>query len=96
MLSDEGWQAFSKLTDYDFSATYPGIGRFRVALYRQRSSIALRPIMEDVPDLTQLNLPEWIINFALRPQGLILVSSPAGHGKTTTMAALVDIINTRR
>jgi twitching motility protein PilT len=98
LLSDEGWQAFSKQKDYDFSATYPGIGRFRVALYRQRSSIAiaLRPIMDDVPDLTQLNLPEWIINFALRPQGLILVSSPAGHGKTTTMAALVDIINTRR
>ena len=86
------------MTDLDFSATYPDIGRFRVALYRQRNSIAiaLRPIMDDVPDLPKLNLPEWIANFALRPQGLILVSSPAGHGKTTTMSALVDIINTRR
>jgi twitching motility protein PilT len=36
MLSEEGWQAFSKMTDFDFSATYPEIGRFRVALYRQR------------------------------------------------------------
>lgn len=98
MLSDEGWQAFSKKTDYDFSATYPGIGRFRVALYRQRNSvaIALRPIQETIPHLSTLNLPEWIINFVLRPQGLILVSSPAGHGKTTTLSALVDIINTRR
>jgi twitching motility protein PilT len=98
MLSDEGWQSFSNKTDYDFSATYPGIGRFRVALYRQRNSvaIALRPLMDAVPELPTLNLPEWITNFALRPQGLILVSSPAGHGKTTTMSALVDIINSRR
>ncbi len=98
MLSDEGWQEFSNKTDYDFSATYPGIGRFRVALYRQRNSvaIALRPLMDAVPELPSLNLPEWITNFALRPQGLILVSSPAGHGKTTTMSALVDIINSRR
>jgi twitching motility protein PilT len=52
--------------------------------------------MDDVPALPKLNLPEWIANFALRSQGLILVSSPAGHGKTTTMSALVDIINSRR
>ena len=98
MVGDEGWEEFKTGHDYDFSATYPGIGRFRVALYRQRNSvaIALRPIMDDVPALPKLNLPEWITNFALRPQGLIMVSSPAGHGKTTTMSALVDIINTRR
>lgn len=98
MLSDKGWQAFSQKTDLEFSATYPEIGRFRVALYRQRNSvaIALRPLMDEVPELSSLNLPEWITNFALRPQGLILVSSPSGHGKTTTMSALVDIINARR
>ena len=98
MVSDEGWEEFKTQHDYDFSTTYPEIGRFRVALYRQRNSvgIALRPIMDDVPPLPKLNLPEWIANFALRPQGLILVSSPAGHGKTTTMSALVEIINSRR
>jgi twitching motility protein PilT len=98
MLPGEGWQVFSEKKDYDFSVTYPEIGRFRVALYRQRNSvaIALRPIMDDIPELPSLNLPDWLTNFALRPQGLILVSSPAGHGKTTTMSALVDIINTRR
>jgi twitching motility protein PilT len=98
LLTDEGWQEFSTRTDYDFSATYPEIGRFRVALYRQRNSvaIALRPILEDMPELPALNLPEWVSNFALRSQGLILVSGPAGHGKTTTMSALVDVINSRR
>ena len=98
MLSEEEWQAFANKNDYDFSSTYPGIGRFRAALYRQRNSvsIALRPISDDVPVLADLNLPGWLTNFVLRPQGLILVSSPAGHGKTTTMSALVNIINTRR
>lgn len=98
MLSEDEWQTFKTQTDYDFSATYPDIGRFRVALYRQRNSvgIALRPVMDKVPVLADLNLPDWVTKFALRPQGLILVSSPAGHGKTTTMSALVDIINTRR
>jgi twitching motility protein PilT len=98
LVTDEGWRHFSEQTDYDVAATYPGIGRFRVALYRQRNSVAIavRPIMDDVPALTTLNLPVWITNFALRPQGLILVSSPAGHGKTTTLSALVDIINSGR
>jgi twitching motility protein PilT len=98
MLSDEAWQRFATQTDYDFSATYPNLGRFRVALYRQRNSvaIALRPVVDEIPSLTELNLPDWMAKFALRPQGLILVSSPAGHGKTTTLSALVDIINTRR
>jgi twitching motility protein PilT len=49
-----------------------------------------------VPSLAQLRLPEWMADYALRPYGLILVSGPAGHGKSTTLAALVDIINTKR
>jgi twitching motility protein PilT len=98
MLSDKEWHLFLKQTDYDFALAVPGVGRFRVALYRQRGSvsIALRPIMDDMPTLSDLNLPDWITKFALRPQGLILVSSPAGHGKTTTLSALVDVINTHR
>jgi len=98
LLSDEKWAVFSDKTDYEFSTTYPGIGRFRVALYHQRNSvgIALRRIMDEVPSLDRLNLPEWVARFALRPQGLILISSPAGHGKTTTLSALVDIINSQR
>ncbi|BBO84356.1 hypothetical protein DSCO28_49220 [Desulfosarcina ovata subsp. sediminis] len=98
MLSDEAWHEFQKKTDHEFTITSKELGRFRAALYRQRNSvaIALRPILDDMPPLSELNLPEWIAKFALRSQGLILVSSPAGHGKTTTLSALVDIINSRR
>lgn len=98
LLTEPDWETFSKENDFSFSATYPGIGRFRATLYRQRHSIAiaLRPIMDQMPSLKELNLPEWINGFALRPQGLILVSGPSGHGKTTTLSAIVDIINRNR
>ena len=78
--------------------TYPEIGRLRVNLYRQRNSISitLRHITDILPSLEELNLPEWIKEYVLMPQGLIIISGPAGHGKTTTLAAIVDIINTNR
>ena len=98
MFSDDQWQAFLKKTDHDFTVGSSELGRFRVAVYRQRGSvaIAIRPIADQMPPLAELNLPEWITKFALRSQGLILVSSPAGHGKTTTLSALVDLINSSR
>ncbi len=98
MVDGENWQTFKARNELDFSATFEGIGRFRVALYRQRGSIsmALRPIMDKVPQLSALNLPEWLAKFALCPRGLILITSPASQGKSTTLAAMVDVINSRR
>ena len=98
LMSDDDWEVFQKRKDYDFAVTYPDIGRFRVNVYRQRRSISItiRHIAEIVPTLEELNLPSWIKEYALKPQGLILVSGPAGHGKTTTLAAFVDIINSSR
>lgn len=98
LLTKNGWKKFSTNKNYEIGITYPETGRFRVNLFRQRNtiSIALRPVVEKIPGIEELNLPDWITNFVLRPQGLILVSGPAGHGKSTTMAVLVDIINTRR
>lgn len=98
MFDDQTWRQVQNKNDYDFSTSFEGIGRFRGALYRQRNSlaIAMRPIMDEIPELEELNLPEWLTKFALRPQGMILVSSPAGHGKSTTMTALVNLINLHR
>ena len=98
LMSPETWEKFSKNRDYGFSTTFKNIGRFRISAFWQRHSvsIALRPVQDDVPSLATLNLPAWITDFALRPHGLILVSGPAGHGKSTTLSAMVDIINTHR
>lgn len=89
------WDDFLQKNEYDLAASFKNIGRFRVNIYRQRHSIsiALRPIKDGIPTFKALNLPEWIKEFVFKPQGLILVSGPAGHGKTTTLSALIDVIN---
>ena len=98
MMTERGWQIFQRKGDYDFAVTYPDIGRFRVNVYRQRHSVSItiRHVSEILPTLSELNLPQWLEEFALRHQGLIIISGPAGHGKTTTLSALIDIINTKR
>ena len=98
LLSEEEWAVFEEKNDCGIAVTYPNLGRFRANVFRQRNSaaIALRNLPESIPSLNDLNLPEWLREFALRPQGLILIGGPAGHGKSTTMCALVDIINNNR
>ncbi len=98
LTSEKDWEIFTQKGDYDLAVTYPEIGRFRVNFYKQRHSISitLRHIKDNLPSLKELNLPDWIEEYAMKTQGLILISGPAGHGKTTTLAAIVDIINTNR
>lgn len=98
LLSEKEWAVFEEKNDCGIAVTYPNLGRFRANVFRQRNSIAiaLRNLPESIPSLGDLNLPEWLKEFALRPQGLILIGGPAGHGKSTTMCALVDIINNNR
>jgi twitching motility protein PilT len=98
LMTERDWEIFVRKGDYDFAVTFPEIGRLRVNLYRQRNSISitLRLIIDILPSLEELGLPEWIKQYVLMPQGLIIVAGPAGHGKTTTLAAMVDIINTQR
>jgi len=88
-------EQFVREKEIDFGYIIPELGRFRVNIYRQRNSIsiALRHIIEDIPSLEELGLPADLKDIVLRGQGLILITGPVGHGKTTTMAALVDIIN---
>ena len=98
LMSDRDWETFAATNEFEAATTYPEIGRFRVTIYQQRNSvsIALRNFPERLPSLAELNLPDWIPEFALKRQGLILITGPAGQGKSTTVNAMVEIINDRR
>ncbi len=82
----------------DFSNSYSGIGRFRVNIYHQRGSwaIALRIIPVVVPEIERLGLPAVTKDMALRETGLILVTGVTGSGKSTTLAAMINLINQKR
>lgn len=76
----------------------PGLGRFRCNAHFQRGTVAaaVRVFPQTIPKLEQLNLPSEIARFAALPRGLVLIAGPAGCGKTTTLAALIQAINTTR
>ncbi len=82
----------------DFAYDVPGMGRFRANVYRHAQGLAaaLRIISSNVPTLDDLGLPPVIRQQALQPKGLILVTGPTGSGKSTTLAAMVDLLNETR
>jgi len=91
-------QKFEKNWELDLSYAVAGLGRFRVNLYRQRGSVgvASRVIPEVIPSTEDLNMPVVLKDLSRLPRGLILVSGPTGHGKSTTLAAMLDFINNER
>ena len=95
IASDEDRARVDALTDYDCSWGAPGIGRFRVNILRQRSSfmIVMRVIPFDVPTFAKLNLPRVMERIAEGDRGMVLVTGATGSGKTSTMAALVNHVN---
>lgn len=95
LLDEDQWKRFEKAGDLDCSYSIPGVARFRVNVFRQRGSISLilRHIPEDIPSFEDLGLPEVCKELALKPRGLVLVTGPTGSGKSTTLAAMVDLIN---
>ena len=95
LLSEEQWQTFEACGDLDFSYSISGVARFRVNVMRQRGSISLimRHIPERIPTLQELGFPGICRDLALKPRGLVLVTGPTGSGKSTTLAAMIDLIN---
>lgn len=85
------------LSEHDCSYAVGGIGRFRVNVFRQRGclSLVLRWIPHQIPDIDALGLPHAIRELAHKPRGLVLVVGAAGNGKSTTLAAIVNEINTK-
>lgn len=88
-------QDFLKHGDDDFSFALPGLARFRVSTYKQRGSLAavIRVINFNLPDPGQLGIPETILHLGDFSKGMVLVTGPAGSGKSTTLACIIDYIN---
>jgi twitching motility protein PilT len=84
--------------DVDFAYVSPGLGRFRINVFRQRScyDIAVRSIKLKIPTIPELNLEPIVAKLAQEERGLILATGTAGSGKSTTLASMIDIINSSR
>lgn len=98
MLTNEQRRVLEQNWDLDCSYGVSGLGRFRVNVYKDRGSYAaaLRTIRADVPTFEQLNLPPIVKEIAERPKGLVLVTGPTGSGKSTTLAAMIDHVNSSK
>ena len=98
ILSPDDAKRFAESYELDFSYSYQSKARFRVNVFRQRgmAGVALRVVPAKIRTLEELNLPPILLDFARKEQGFFLVVGPTGHGKTTTLAALVDFINHER
>jgi len=98
MLNDQQIKRFEASGELDLSYGVRGLCRVRVNVYRQRGTVgvALRNIPFKVPSFEDLGLPSSAREAAEVPKGLVLVCGPTGHGKSTTLACLLDIINSTR
>jgi twitching motility protein PilT len=91
-------EKFEEELELDFAYSVPGRARFRVNLYRQRDAVgaAFRLIPYEIKPLESLGVPPSVANFAMLPRGFVLVTGPTGSGKSTTLAAVVDLANRQR
>lgn len=98
VLSEDQTRALEERRELHFSFSVPNVSRFRAGLFMQRGSIAgaFRRIPFKVPSFEELALPEVLIDIARKPRGLVLVTGPAGSGKTTTLASIIDKINSEQ
>lgn len=98
LANNRDFSNFLASGDDDFSFSLPNIGRFRVNAYRQRNSCAavLRIVRFELPDPKKMHIPEIVCDLANQKKGMILVTGPAGSGKSTTLACIIDQINQKR
>lgn len=98
ILDEEQFANYRMTGEVDLSYSVAGVGRFRVNVYRQRGSdaMAFRAVGLKIPTLEDLNHPSVIADLSRRTRGLILVTGPTGSGKSTTLAAMINQINSER
>ena len=98
ILDEDQRQILDKDKEFDFSFAFGTLGRFRVNAYHERGNLAaaLRLIPNDIKSITELGVPPVVMSFANYPRGLVLVTGPTGSGKSTTLASLVDKLNSEK
>ena len=97
-LAERNIDDFARTGDDDFSFAIPGVSRFRVSTFKQRGSYSavIRVISFTLPHPSELGIPDAVMELANSRSGMILVTGPAGSGKSTTLACLIDKINHER
>ena len=97
-LPDRNREEFAATNDTDFALELPGVARFRVNMFRDLGGVGavLRIIPTTILSLDQLGMPPIVAQLCAQPKGLVLVTGPTGSGKSTTLAAMVDLINRTR
>ena len=98
LMTEDQLERFLENKEIDFSYSLPGTARFRVNVFLQREKVscALRQIPAKIPTIEELNLPPILHSFTTPSQGFVLITGPSSHGKSTTLAALIDEINHSR
>ena len=91
-------EIFKRKNDIDLAYSIPGLGRFRCNVFMQRGTVGMvfRVIPMKIPTIEELNLPDIIRKISMEQRGLILVTGTTGSGKSTTLATMIDLINTSR
>ena len=97
-ILESKYDEYLEIGEYDISYSLTGVGRFRVNVFKQRNSdaIAIRVIALKIPTLEELRYPTVLKEIANKQRGLILVTGPTGSGKSTTLAAMINEINSSR
>lgn len=98
ILTNPQKELFEKELELDFSLALPELDRFRVNVHLQRGTVeaAFRRVPLKIPNILELGLPPIVVDLARKPNGLVLVTGPTGVGKTTTLAAMIDLINNEK
>jgi len=98
IINDKQKEKYEKIHELDFSFGLEDMTRFRINIFKTRlgEAAAFRLIPDKIKSIAQLGLPEELSIFTKKTKGFVLVTGPTGSGKTTTIAALIDIINRER